>query len=121
MTRRNNMGEAFGLRCRVSGKHRFGSPTAAVAPATTESAASLKPGGALHDASAAGMSGTRSALAPSAPWRLRRFYLDDITINLALLRSLPPRTARLSITIALLAELFASGFHSRPSSTLNPL
>ena len=43
---RNDMGEAFGVRGRGSGKHRFGTSTAAVAPTTTESAASLNSGGA---------------------------------------------------------------------------
>ena len=39
-----------GARGRVSGKHRLGTPAAAFAPTTTESAASLKPCGALQDA-----------------------------------------------------------------------
>ena len=46
MSGRNHTGEAFGVRGRVSGKHRFGTPAAPVTPTTTERAASLNPCGA---------------------------------------------------------------------------
>ena len=79
-------GEAFGVRCRVSGKHRFGTPTAAVAPTTTESAASLNPCGALMILSA---------------FRIPRFnfscFMGGVSHTLRLLRLRPKRSRRMAM------------------------